>query len=160
MFGLPDFELQQILSHFVYLAIAFALALPVGWDRERSERDIGLRTFPLVAMASCGFILVAEQIIGDDPQANARVIQGLMTGIGFLGGGAIVKRGLDVRGTATAASVWTTAAVGAAVAYGRWDIGLALSIVTFATLRWLRPVEKKMGTHPETEEDESDREGG
>ena len=67
-----------------------------------------------------------------------------MTGIGFLGGGAIVKRGLDVHGTATAASIWTTAAPTAAVAYGLFEIAVLLSLVNFLVLRFLKPVKDRM----------------
>ena len=130
-----DFE--SIGFHLSRLAVAFLLALPVAWDRERAERTLGLRTFPLVAMASTGYLLLAQKVCGGDVAAQARFFQGLMTGIGFLGGGAIVKRGLNVHGTATAASIWNTAAVGAAVAYGLLEIAVVLSAANFAVLRWL-----------------------
>lgn len=66
---------------------------------------MGLRTFPLVAVASCGYVLVALSVSGESDEAQARIIQGLMSGIGFIGGGAILKEGANVRGTATAASI-------------------------------------------------------
>ena len=138
-----DFDL--IWYNLSRLAIAFVLALPVAWDRERSERTLGLRTFPLVAMASTGYMLMAHSIFHGDSSAQARLFQGLMTGIGFLGGGAIVKRGFDVRGSATAASIWSTAAMGAAVAYGLFEIAVLLSTVNFLVLRWLKPVKEKVG---------------
>ena len=50
----------NVVAHFVSLTIAYALALPIGWDREKGSRSAGLRTFPLVAMASCGFIIIAQ----------------------------------------------------------------------------------------------------
>jgi putative Mg2+ transporter-C (MgtC) family protein len=137
-------DLDVVLFHCSRLVIAFVLALPVAWDRERAERTLGLRTFPLVAVASAGYLLLARAIVAADPGAQARFFQGLMTGIGFLGGGAIVKRGLDVHGAATAASIWNTAAVGAAVAYGKFEIAILLSGVNFAVLRWLSPVKKKI----------------
>ncbi len=136
---------ELIWFHLSRLGIAFVLALPVAWDRERAERTLGLRTFPLVAMASAGYLLLAQTVCQGDRGAEARFFQGLMTGIGFLGGGAIVKRGLDVHGTATAASIWNTAAVGAAVAYGLFEIAVLLSAVNFAVLRWLGPVKNKVG---------------
>jgi len=118
--------------------VAYALALPIGWEREKGDRSAGLRTFPLVAVASCGYVLVAETVLGGG-EGHDRVIQGLMTGIGFIGGGAILKQGGTVRGTATAASVWNTGAVGAAVAYGRYEIAVLLSVINFLTLRLLTP---------------------
>ena len=137
-------DLSLVGFHLSRLAIAFVLALPVAWDRERAERTLGLRTFPLVAMASAGYLLLAQTICADDAAAQARFFQGLMTGVGFLGGGAIVKRGLNVHGTATAASIWNTAAMGAAVAYGLFEIALLLSLVNFAVLRWLGPIKDKV----------------
>ncbi|MDX1504056.1 MAG: MgtC/SapB family protein [Thermoanaerobaculia bacterium] len=139
-----DLDFDVILFHVGRLAIAFVLALPVAWDRERAERTLGLRTFPLVAMASAGYLLLARTVFDGAPEAQARFFQGLMTGIGFLGGGAIVKRGLNVHGTATAASIWNTAAMGAAVAYGLFEIALLLSLVNFAVLRFLGAVKKEV----------------
>ena len=57
----------NLLPHLAALIVAYLLALPIGWNREREERSAGLRTFPLVAVASCGFIQAAESIVGDDP---------------------------------------------------------------------------------------------
>jgi putative Mg2+ transporter-C (MgtC) family protein len=132
-------EWYLYLSHLVELAVAFVLALPIGWDREKSARSAGLRTFPLVAVASCGFVLIGIDVAGDRPDALARVLYGLMTGIGFIGGGAIIKDGSSVRGTATAASIWNTGAVGAAVAFERYEIAIALSLFNFLILRIVRP---------------------
>jgi putative Mg2+ transporter-C (MgtC) family protein len=81
--------------------------------------------------------LIGQRVLGPDPQAQARIIEGLMTGIGFIGGGAILKSKASVHGTATAASIWVTGAVGAAVAYDLFEIALVLAVVTFVTLRWL-----------------------
>src|SRR5512142_356470 len=98
------------------LALAYLLAVPVGWHREREAHTIGVRTFPLVAMASCGYVLLGmpEQMHSVD--AQSRIIQGLVAGMGFLGGAAIFKGRGTVHGTSTAASIWTTGAVGASVA--------------------------------------------
>lgn len=132
-----DFDLATLSTNALLLVTAFLLALPVGWDREASGRSAGLRTFPLVSLSSCAFVVISLYAFGQDPNAQARVLQGLITGIGFVGGGAIVKSETHVKGTATAASIWTTGAIGATVAYGRLDIALLLSVTTFITLRYL-----------------------
>jgi putative Mg2+ transporter-C (MgtC) family protein len=137
----------QVLPHLLALAGAYALALPIGLDREKQERSAGLRTFPLVAMASCGFVQAAEPYIANSPEAAARIIEGLITGIGFIGGGAILKHGNTVYGTATAASLWATGAMGTAVGLGGYDVAVAIALVTFLTLR-LMPLVK-----PEPESD-------
>jgi putative Mg2+ transporter-C (MgtC) family protein len=131
---------SDVPYHLLNLAIAFVLGLPIGWNREREERSAGLRTFTLVAVASCGYLIATQKLLVQNPQAQARVIEGLITGIGFIGSGAILKQGANVHGTATAASIWATGAIGVAVALGQYDIAAVLSGTTFALLRWLVPL--------------------
>lgn len=131
-----------LIYNLVHLAVAFLLALPVAWDREKNARGVGLRTFTLVSIASCGYVLMTQKVFGNSSEAQARILQGLMTGIGFIGGGAILKHGADVRGIATAASIWNTGAVGAAVAFARYEIAIMLSLINFVTLRLLTPSEQ------------------
>src|SRR4051794_15912832 len=137
---MPSF-LEALAPHLMSLAIAYALALPIGWDRERAERSAGLRTFPLVALASCGFVQATDGIAGHSPEAQARIIEGLITGIGFIGGGAIIKHGGSVQGTATAAGLWATGAVGAAVGLGSYDVAVSVAALTIVTFRGLSPKE-------------------
>lgn len=132
--------------HYIFkILLAFVLALPIGWNRERSTRIMGLRTFPLVAMGSTAYVLVALTLFQESSEAQARIIQGLITGIGFVGGGAILKNPEgSVQGTATAVSVWTTGALGAAVAYGRYEIAIIISVVNFLTLRYMTMVKANL----------------
>ncbi|MAW61570.1 MAG: magnesium transporter MgtC [Planctomycetes bacterium] len=124
------------------LVVAFLLALPVAWDREKKKSSPGLRTIPLVSLASCAYVLISISVLEGDSGAQARILQGLVTGVGFVGGGAILKSNDHVSGTATAASIWAMGALGAAVAYRRLEIALLLAVVTFATLRWLKPLKR------------------
>ncbi len=80
----------NILPHLIAMSVAYLLALPIGWNREKEERSAGIRTFPLVAIASCGFIQAAEGLTGQSPEAMARIVEGIITGMGFIGGGAIL----------------------------------------------------------------------
>ena len=150
---LRTWDTEQAISHLIALAAAYALALPIGWNREREERSAGLRTFPLVAMAACGFVMIATEVLGPDSQQHSRILEGLMTGIGFVGGGAILKQGDRAKGTATAASLWATGAMGAAVGYGQLDIAVILSLVTVFTLVALTPLRKVVQEHSEIEDD-------
>ena len=127
----------QIGAHLLALATAFALAMPIGWDREKKARSAGLRTFPLVALASCGFIQASESLLADSPEGMSKVIEGLITGIGFIGGGAILKQGTTVLGTATAASLWATGAIGVSVGLGSYDVAVTIAVFTFLTLKLL-----------------------
>ena len=130
-------ELWQALQK---IAFTFALTALIGWDREREAHSAGLRTFPIVGMASCSYILV----LGPQPDvaAQSRVLQGLITGIGFVGGGAILKEGGNVRGTATAASVWSAGVIGASVAMGHYGVAVALALLNLFTLRALLPIKQ------------------
>ncbi len=138
-------------EHLVNLLLAYLLALPVAWDQEKRTRSAGLRTFPLVAVATCAYMLVGLEIF-DSTEAEAKVAQGLITGIGFIGGGAILKHRGAVTGTATAAALWATGAIGMAVAVRRIEIALVLMLVTFGTFRLLSPIKE------EAEEDSGDSE--
>lgn len=138
----------QIGAHVLALAIAFALAVPIGWDREKKERSAGLRTFPLVALAACGFIQACESMLGNSPDGMSKVIEGIITGIGFVGGGAILKHGSSVYGTATAASLWATGAVGVAVGLGAYDVAVTIALFTFLTLRLLTLVKEEDDVAP------------
>ncbi|MBP0446934.1 MgtC/SapB family protein [Roseomonas sp. SSH11] len=119
------------------LAIAYGLAFAIGWNRERQGRSAGLRTFPLVATASCGFIQATEGRFAGDPESMARVVTGIITGIGFIGGGAILKGDSEVHGTATAASLWATGLIGAAVALGSYHVAVMVTLATVVTLAFL-----------------------
>lgn len=146
-------DADAALSNLITLGVAYLLALPIGWNREREERSAGLRTFPLVAVASCGFVMMAIQVIGAESEQQSRIMEGLMTGIGFIGGGAILKQGDRATGTATAASLWATGAIGAAVGYGQLDIAVILSLVTVLTLVLMTPLRKVVHDGTELDQD-------
>lgn len=150
VFGSDRFDL---VPHAIALAIAYLLALPIGWNREHEERSAGLRTFPLVAIATCGLIQAAEGLTADSPEAMARIVEGLITGMGFIGGGAILRLKDSVKGTATAASLWVTGAIGVAVGLGTYDVAVMLSLVTLITLWMMSPI-KKHCPQPEGEDAE------
>lgn len=130
-FGLPD--ARQFWRVFIRLFLAVVLGGVVGVQRERSGKPAGVRTHMLVALGAAVFVL-APMEYGMPPGDVSRVIQGLITGIGFLGAGAILKREEkgEIEGLTTAAGIWMTAAMGLAVGLGRF--GLALLSVFFAWL--------------------------
>jgi putative Mg2+ transporter-C (MgtC) family protein len=133
----------RVLPHLGAMGTAYVLALPIGWNREKEARSAGLRTFPLVALASCGFVQGTERITGSEPEAIARIVEGVITGIGFIGGGAILHMKDRVQGTATAASIWATGAMGTAVGVGSYDVALVVSLMTFMTLGFLTQFKKE-----------------
>lgn len=140
-----DMHWPTVMSHLILLGVAYLLALPVGWNRERYSRSAGLRTYPLVAVATCGFMLVGIEVLSSD-EAAGRAMQGVVTGMGFIGGGAILKGNGSVTGMATAASLWSTGALGLAVAWQRFEIALVLSLITFLTLQFVPSVKAIVDT--------------
>ena len=133
------------------ITLAYCLALPIGWDREREAHSVGVRTFPLVAVAACGYVLLGDVYGAKVPDAQSRIIQGLVTGIGFIGAGAILKGPAAVHGTATAASIWNTGAIGAAVALGRYELAIVMSVLNLVTLRLLLPLKQRLDRRKDEE---------
>jgi len=133
---------MEIWKDLAKVLVAFVLTAVIGWDREREEHTTGVRTFPIVGMASCGYLLIMGPL-GSSADFS-RVLQGLITGIGFVGAGAILKDGSTVRGTATAASVWNAGAIGASVALDHYGIAIALALLNLFTLRALLPFKNRL----------------
>ncbi len=130
--------MNPILEHLGNIGIAYVLAFPIGLEREHSEHTAGIRTFPLVAIASCAFLMAAAGLKHDNADVVSRVLQGLVAGMGFVGGGAILKTDRAVTGTATAASLWAMGAVGSAVALHAYDVAIAVSAISWITLHFLK----------------------
>ena len=127
--GIPDWvQLQRVVIRLVAAIVAGAV---IGFQRERAGKSAGLRTHMLVAMGSALFVLEGERAMMSMSDLS-RVIQGLATGIGFIGAGAILKESAEhkIEGLTTASGIWMTAAAGAAAGLGR--VGLALLSVVLA----------------------------
>lgn len=139
-------------SEILRLALAYFLALPIGWYREKEAHSIGVRTFPLVSMASCGYLMLVANGSAD----QSRVIQGLVAGIGFIGGGAILRAKGNVHGTATAASIWNTGVVGSAVAQQHYGLAATLAILNLFALRVLLPLKEKLDARAEERQRDKD----
>ena len=127
--GIPDWtQLQRVV---IRLVAAMVVGAVIGFQRERAGKSAGLRTHMLVAMGSALFVLEGERALMSMSDLS-RVIQGLATGIGFIGAGAILKESTErkIEGLTTASGIWMTAAAGAAAGLGR--VGLALLSVVLA----------------------------
>ena len=127
-----------IWKNLAQIGMAYLLTALIGWEREQVVHSTGLRTFPLVGMASCGYLMILGAHATSSDQS--RILQGLITWIGFVGGGAILKDGTMVRGTATAASIWNAGVIGASVAMEQYGIAIGLALLNLFTLRALLPL--------------------
>lgn len=138
-----EFTWDSVVNNTIPLIAAYILAAPIGFNREKEAHSAGLRTFPLVAVGACAFVLVGLEVF-DNQEAQSRIIYGIVTGIGFIGGGAILKQNGGVSGTATAASIWNTGAIGVAVGWGQLDIAVVLSLISVLTLAVGGAIKRKL----------------
>ena len=118
----------------------------IGLERSYHGRAAGLRTYALVAFGSALLIAGAQRelLSGPDGAGLTRIIQGIVTGIGFLGAGVIVKGGYTVRGLTTAASIWAVAAIGVVLGAGSYALGTVATLVTLVALSLLRRIEDRL----------------
>ncbi len=115
----------------------------VGQERERHEQAAGLRTHLLVSAGACVFTMASIVMAGKDHD-KARIAAQIVTGIGFLGAGTIIRYGGSVRGLTTAASIWSVAAVGMASGMGWWQMVIAATVLLYASLTCLKMAEDKL----------------
>jgi len=131
--GLHD---SKQLAHVIIRLVAATLfGAIVGIQRESTRKPAGLRTHILVSLATAAFVISCSGV-GMSLDGLSRVIQGIVTGIGFIGAGSILKLGEqhEIRGLTTAASVWMTAAIGVTVGLGNLGIGLMITILALVIL--------------------------
>jgi putative Mg2+ transporter-C (MgtC) family protein len=137
--GLPD--AREFWRIFIRLTAALLAGAVVGVQRERSGKPAGVRTHMLVAAGAALFVLAPLEF-GMSNELS-RVIQGLITGIGFLGAGAILKleQQRAIEGLTTAAGIWMTAAMGLAVGLGRYGLALLSAMVAWFVLSVVKQIE-------------------
>lgn len=128
---------QRLLESVVAITASYLLALPLGWERgTKGAAGVGLRTLPLVSVGTCAYLLISRFLFERgifDVDGEARVLRAMMTGIGFIGGGAIIKDARHVEGVGgltTAASVWMTGAIGASIAHGYYSVAVVLALAS------------------------------
>jgi len=126
------------------LLAAFVLGGIIGLERERRDRPAGLRTHILVTVGAALLMMLSELVAGGnfDP---GRIAAGVVTGIGFLGAGTIIRSGADVHGLTTAATIWVASAVGLTVGTGSYIAAVVATAIIFITLTALRQLERYIG---------------
>jgi putative Mg2+ transporter-C (MgtC) family protein len=135
---LQTFQLYDFLDTLVSLATAFVFGTLIGAERQYRQRSAGLRTNVLVAVGASAFVDLANHLAGAD--GSVRVIAYVVSGIGFLGAGAIMKEGMNVRGLNTAATLWASAAVGCCAGADMIAQAALLTIFVLGGNTLLRPL--------------------
>jgi putative Mg2+ transporter-C (MgtC) family protein len=126
------------LDLMLRLLLAGGLGSVLGLERELRRSPAGLRTHILIALGAALFTLVSIEIAGGTPD---RIAAQVVTGVGFLGGGAILRSGKSVHGLTTAATIWVNAAIGMAAGAGQFAVATAATVVTLFVLAVLPPIE-------------------
>ena len=155
----PELPELSVWEGTLRLLLAGVLAGVIGLEREQRDQEAGLRTHILVAGGACLFMIVGVYAWSDftlSQQVGAvvdpsRVASYVVAGIGFLGGGAIIKYGANIKGLTTAASVWITAAIGVAVGVGMYGLAVVTAALVLFTLWPLRKIAGRLGLRSEGE---------
>jgi putative Mg2+ transporter-C (MgtC) family protein len=137
------------------LLLAAALGAALGFEREWRNKAAGLRTNILIAIGSALFTLMSIELAAPASGDPGRVAAQIVTGIGFLGAGAIMRTDAGIKGLTTAATIWVNAAVGVAVGGGKYHLAIIATAVTLAVLLLLARIEKyidhRMTSRPPTD---------
>jgi putative Mg2+ transporter-C (MgtC) family protein len=150
----PEITINVII--FLNLLGALALGLVVGYERTYHGRAAGMRTYGLVCMASAALTVLAGyptfwyggqigSFVGADP---TRIIQGIVTGIGFLGAGVIMREGMNISGLTTAASLWASSAIGIMVGVGFYPAAILLALLSAVSMMWVSRLENWLPSRP------------
>lgn len=146
---MPELSLLDLIVRVLGAAVLGGL---VGLEREFSEQVAGFRTHMIVSLGAALFTLAGAYGVADFSEATdidvqfdpTRVAAQIVTGIGFLGAGAILRQGINVRGLTTAAALWVTAAIGLAAGLGYWSGAIAVTVATIISLYALKAVEREL----------------
>lgn len=145
---------MELTVFFLRLASALLAGILIGIERQMRQRSAGLATNALVSVGACIFILISETVIkgamaAGEPANNdsLRVLSQVVTGVGFLGAGAIIKEGFTIHGLNSAATIWCAAAVGCLCGFGYWEMALiATGVIIF--INWvLKNIEISLEHH-------------
>ncbi|GAB2462615.1 MgtC/SapB family protein [Comamonas humi] len=153
-YGWPAFDTMAALSTLASLSLAFVLGLLIGFERQVRQRTAGLRTNTLVAVGAAVFVDLAVRFhvqYGGSP-SPLQVIAYVVSGIGFLGAGAIMKEGANVSGLNTAATLWCSAAVGCCAGAKLLPEAVLATLFVLAANTLLRPVANRINRSPVREE--------
>ncbi|MEG3438103.1 MgtC/SapB family protein [Pannus brasiliensis CCIBt3594] len=139
--GLDNLLPLALPQLFLRLVMALFVGAGVGLEREIHQKAAGLKTHMIVSLGAALFVLVPVQLglLENQPDALSRILQGVITGIGFVGGGAILHdlqrpRGAKIRGLTTAATIWLSCGLGIAIACGLWDLAILTAFLAIFTL--------------------------
>ena len=126
------------------LVCAVVLGGAIGFEREINDKPAGLRTNILICLGAATIIIIAKHLALPNSDGITRIAAGIVTGVGFLGAGALIRQGSGIQGLTTAASIWLVAAIGIACGAGLYLIAVAVTLLALIVLLGLSPLTKKI----------------
>jgi putative Mg2+ transporter-C (MgtC) family protein len=135
-----SFDAELALRLFVITV----LAVTIGTEREFHGHPAGIRTMALVGVGACLFTALGLEAIFASRTDPTRIAAQIVTGVGFLGAGAILRNGNEIRGLTTAASIWVVAAIGMCIGFGFYFVGIFTTALVLVTLIAIRPLESRL----------------
>ncbi len=132
-------------TSFIPILIAMVMGAVIGLEREIHQKPAGLRTMILISTGAALFTLVANRLA--DENASTRLIQGVITGVGFIGAGAIIRDRANVYGITTAAMIWLMTGIGIACGMGMYEIAAGTTLLALITLWGLSPLDRRITKH-------------
>lgn len=154
-----NLDLLTQLELLLRLTLGLLLGAAVGWERELQRQPAGFRTHALVGLGSAMFTVVSIFAFTGPLVDPTRVAAQIVTGIGFLGAGAILRNAGTIRGLTTAASLWTVAAIGMAVGAGMWVLAIGGTILALVGLEVFQRLEKRLHPRSGAAAEAADQEG-
>lgn len=131
-------------SHsFLPIIMAVVLGTVIGIEREISKKPAGLRTNALICMGAAAFIVISQRV-GLTPDAVSRMTAGIITGVGFIGGGAVLRDRENISGVTTAATIWVVTSIGIACGMQLYDIAVLITLLSLVVLTFLSQIDKKI----------------
>jgi putative Mg2+ transporter-C (MgtC) family protein len=136
-----EFQMELNWSDAASLLIAAVLGGAIGFERELHGKSAGLRTNILICLGACVYTIISTNLVGSDP---GRIAAQVVTGIGFIGAGAIIHSGIGIHGLTTAAGIWVVASIGMACGCRKYSLALLAALITIIVLMLLPPLERKI----------------
>lgn len=129
-----EFFQMDVFQILLRVLVAGLIGGLIGYERRLYHKAVGVAGMVLIAIGSATFMLLAQHLQETDPASLSRTLQGMLSGIGFLGGAVIFKSGTDIRGLKAAAAIWITGAIGLAIGTSYWWLGITVGFVTVGVL--------------------------
>ena len=122
----------MILEEIVKIFLSLLVGAIIGSEREKRHKPVGIRTIALVSVGATLAIIVSVKYLPND---SGRIFAGILTGLGFLGAGAIMSEGHNVRGLTTATTIWSSAIIGIVIGLGDYLLGLLTGLIIYSMLK-------------------------